>query len=66
MENIALIFRYATQLESLSILGLDDHAVFPLFEDHFNSLPLLRSFKIMSSYSVWEPDMDVGEPNSYP
>jgi hypothetical protein len=66
MENIALVFRYAAQLESLSILGLDNRAIFNLFEDHPNSLPSLRSFKIMSPYREWQPDVDVEEPNSYP
>ena len=61
MENIALIFRYAGRLESLSVLGLDSGAIFPFFEDHPNSLPSLRSFKIMSPYREWQLDVDVGE-----
>ena len=61
MENITLIFRYAGRLESLSILGLDNRAIFPLFEDHPNSLPSLRYFKIMSPYREWQPDVDIGE-----
>ena len=62
MENIALIFRYAAQLESLSVVGLDNRAIFHLFEDHPSSLPLLRSFKIMTPYREWQPDVDIGEP----
>ena len=61
MENIALIFRHAVQLESLSILGLDNHAIFPLFEDHPHSLPLLRSFKIVSPYREWELEVEIDE-----
>lgn len=62
MENIALVFRYAAQLESLSVLGLDNRAIFRLLEDHPDSLPSLRSFKIMSPYREWQPDVDVEEP----
>ena len=62
MENIALVFRYAARLESLSVLGLDNHAIFHLFEDHPDSLPSLRSFKIMSPYREWQPDVDMEEP----
>lgn len=62
MENIALIFRYAPQLESLSILGLDNRAIFHTFEDHPDSLSSLRSFKIMSPYREWQLDMDIEEP----
>jgi len=61
MENIALVFRYAGQLESLSILGLDNRAIFHLFEDLPSSLPSLRSFKIMSPYREWRPDMEIEE-----
>ena len=61
MENITLVFRYAGRLESLSILGLEDHAIFPLLEDHPNSLPSLRSFKILSPYGGWQLHLDVGE-----
>ena len=61
MENIALVFRYAGHLESLSILGLDNRAIFHLFEDHPNSLPSLRSFKIMSPYREWRPDVEIEE-----
>jgi len=61
MENITLIFRYAARLESLSVLGLNDRAIFALFEDHPDSLPLLRSFKIMSPYREWQSDMDIEE-----
>jgi hypothetical protein len=62
MENIALVFRYAARLESLSILGLDNRAIFPFFENHPNSLPLLRSFKIVSPYREWLLDVDIEEP----
>lgn len=62
MENIALVFRYAAQLESLSVLGLDNRAIFRLLEDHPDSLPSLRSFKIMSPYREWQPDVDIEEP----
>lgn len=62
MDNIALIFRYAGQLESLSILGLDSRGVFPHFENHPDALPSLRSFKIMSLYWGWQPDFAVEEP----
>jgi len=61
MENVALIFRYAARLESLSFLGLEDRAIFPLLEDHPNSLPSLRSFKILSPYRGWQLDLDIGE-----
>lgn len=61
MENVALVFRYAGQLEHLSVLGLDNRAIFSLFEDHPDSLPSLRSFKIMSPYKGWQPDMDIEE-----
>ena len=61
MENIALVFRHAAQLESLSVLGLDNHGIFHLLEDHPNSLPSLRSFKIMSPYREWQPDVDIDE-----
>ncbi|KAF9646294.1 hypothetical protein BDM02DRAFT_255959 [Thelephora ganbajun] len=61
MENITLIFRYTEQLESLSVLGLDNRAIFSLFEEHPNSLPSLRSFKIMSPYRGWQPDIDIEE-----
>jgi len=62
MENISLVLRYAPQLESLSVVGLDDRAIFHLFEDHPNSLPSLRSFKILSPYREWQPDVDIEEP----
>jgi len=61
MENLTLIFRYAARLESLSVLGLDNRAIFPLFEDHSDSLPSLRLFKIMSPYRGWQPDVDIEE-----
>ena len=61
MENLTLIFRYAARLEYLSVLGLDNRAIFPLFEDHSNSLPSLRLFKIMSPYKGWQPDVDIEE-----
>lgn len=61
MENITLVFRYAGRLESLSVLGLEDYAIFPLLEDHPNSLPSLRSFKILSTYKGWRLDLDIGE-----
>ena len=62
MENIALVFRYAVRLESLSVLGLDNRAIFRLLEGHPDSLPSLCSFKIMSPYRGWEPDVDIEEP----
>ena len=62
MENIALVFRHAGQLEHLSILGLDNHMVFTTFENHPNSLPSLRSFKIVSHYEGWGVDVVIGEP----
>jgi len=49
-------------LESLSVLGLDNRTVFPVFEDLPDALPSLRSFKIMSPYWGWQPDLAVGEP----
>ncbi|KAF9783358.1 hypothetical protein BJ322DRAFT_1070459 [Thelephora terrestris] len=61
MENIALIFRYAGRLEHLSVLGLDDRAIFSSFEGHPDSLPSLRSFKILAPYRGWQPDVDVEE-----
>lgn len=61
MENIALVFRYAGRLESLSILGLDDRAIFPFLENHPNSLPSLQSFKIMSPYREWRLDVGIEE-----
>jgi hypothetical protein len=61
MENIALVFRYAGQLEHLAILGLDNDAIFTLFESHPDSLPSLRSLKIMSPYREWTPNMDMEE-----
>ena len=61
VENITLIFRYAGQLEHLSILGIDNHAIFSPFEDHPDSLPSLRSLKIMSPSTVWRPEMDIEE-----
>lgn len=61
MENIALVFRHAAQLESLSVLGLDSSAIFHPFEDHPDSLPSLRSFKIKSPYREWGPDVDMEE-----
>lgn len=62
MENVALIFRYAGRLEHLSVLGLDGHAIFSLFEQYPNSLPSLCSFKIFSPYRGWQPDVGVEEP----
>ena len=61
MENITLIFRHAGRLQSLSVLGLDDRAIFTHFGDHPNSLPSLRSFKIISPYKEWQLDIDVDE-----
>ena len=61
MENTTLIFRYAGRLEHLSVLGLDGRAIFSLFEDYPDSLPSLRSFKILSPYRGWKPDMDIEE-----
>ena len=61
MENTTLIFRYAERLEHLSVLGLDGHAIFSLFEDYPDSLPSLRSFKILSPYRKWKPDVDIEE-----
>lgn len=62
MENLALVFRYAAQLEHLSVLGLEDRAIFSLFEDHPHSLPSLRSLKILSPYKGWQLDVDIEEP----
>ena len=61
MENIALIFRYAMRLESLSVMGLDNRAILPIFGDHPDALPSLRSFKIVSPYRKWHPDTDIEE-----
>lgn len=61
MENIALVFRHVAQLESLSILGVDSSAIFHPFEDHPDSLPSLRSFKIKSPYREWGLDVDMEE-----
>ena len=62
MENLALIFRYAVRLEHLSVLGLDDRAIFSLFDGHPHSLPSLRSLKIVSPYKGWQLDVDIEEP----
>ena len=61
MENVTLVFHYAGRLEHLSVLGLDDHAIFSIFEDHPDSLPSLRSFKILSPYRGWQADVDIEE-----
>jgi len=61
MENLTLVFRYAGRLESLAVLGLEDHAIFTLLEDHPKSLPSLRSFKILSPYRGWQLHLDTGE-----
>lgn len=61
MENMTLVLRYAGRLEHLSVLGLDSRAIFSLFEDYPDSLPSLRSFKILSPYRGWQPDVDIEE-----